>query len=234
MAPSTCRRSASVRATMGDRTPTPRSKPSSATYIASISAAIANHSSTMCGLCTSVAAGRERPGAVSDLTRDQEEEENAEHQIEPAEPDEGEEHGSRVNGGTAALAGPVEAVHEPGLTAELGGHPADGVCDIRERKREHEDPQHRPTPVEPVTPEERHGDESNYRENGAEAHHDVEGVIQELDVVGPDVWWERVEAANVGMDRPEGEERERPRDDDRIVQAALGHIRLTDQHEPGT
>src|SRR5262245_16584232 len=151
MAASTCRRSASVRATMGERIPAPRSKPSSATYMASISAAIAYHSSNMRGLRTGAAGGREGSGAVSDLTRDQEEEENAKYQIEPAEPDEGEEHGSRVHGGTTALVGPKQAVHEPGLTAELGGHPPDRVRNVGQGERQHEDPQHRTTPVEPVT-----------------------------------------------------------------------------------
>src|SRR5262245_12265003 len=106
--------------------------------MANISAAIAYHSSTMDGgLPAGVLDGSRRPRAVSDLARDQEEEENAQRQVEPAKPDQREEHGPRVHGGTAARAGPEEPVHEPGLTAELGGDPPGGVRDVRQRKRDH-------------------------------------------------------------------------------------------------
>src|SRR5262245_44629729 len=117
MAASTCRRSESVRATRGESTPAPRSKPSSTTYRASISAAIPYHSSSMGGLRAGWLGRRQRPRAVGDLPPDQEEEENAEHQVESAESDEREQHGPGVDGGTASLGGPEQAVHEPGLTA---------------------------------------------------------------------------------------------------------------------
>src|SRR5216684_4582575 len=77
MAASTCRRSESVRATKGERIPAPRSKPSSATYMANISAAIANHSSNMGALHAGPCDRPERPRTVGDLPSDQEEEQDA-------------------------------------------------------------------------------------------------------------------------------------------------------------
>src|SRR5262245_8173291 len=99
--------------------------------MASITAAIAYHSSTMGDLRGGSLDGCERRRSVSDLPRDQEQEEDAERQVEPAESDQGEEHGPRVDGGAAPLGGPEEAVHEPGLTAELGGDPPRRVRDVR-------------------------------------------------------------------------------------------------------
>src|SRR5258705_9634269 len=149
MAASTCRRSESVRATRGERIPAPRSKPSRKTYMASISAAIAYHSSNMGGLRAGSFDG-ERPRAVSNLPADEEEEEDEKDQIEPAESHQGEQHGPGVDGGTAPRGGPEKTVDEPGLTAELGGHPPDGVRDVRQGKGEHENPQQRPSSLEPA------------------------------------------------------------------------------------
>src|SRR6266852_5264149 len=187
MAASTCRRSESVRATKGERIPAPRSKPWSATYMANISAAIANHSSNMGALHAGPCDRPERPRTVGDLPSDQEEEQDAERQVEPAEAHEGEEDGPGMNGGARPLGGPEETVDQPGLAAQLGGHPADGVRDVRERKGEHDDPQHGSIGLEPASPGEQDGEESDRGEDGAEARHDVEGVVEELDVVGPDV-----------------------------------------------
>src|SRR5215813_2935343 len=128
--------------------------------MANMSAAIAYQSSIMDGLRAGWLEGPQRARAVSDLPHDQEEKENAEPEVEPAEPDQREEHGSRVHGGTAAGAGPEEAVHEPGLSAQLGGDPSCGVGDVRQRKRDHEDPQHEPMALEPSLPGEHHADRS--------------------------------------------------------------------------
>src|SRR4029453_4159918 len=111
------------------------------------------HSSNMGGLPDPRGRG-ERARAVGDLPSNQVEEEDAERQVEPAEAHEGEEHGARVDRGAGPLGGPEQAIDEPRLTTQLGGHPADGVRDVREWERDHENPQHRPIAVEPPQPRE--------------------------------------------------------------------------------
>src|SRR4030095_9901352 len=105
--------------------------------------------SSMHGLPLAAPGRRQRRRAVSDLAPDQEQEQDAEGEIEAAETDQGEEHGPGVHGGARALRSAEEAEDEPGLTAELGGHPPHGVGDVGKREREHEDPQHGEAPLEP-------------------------------------------------------------------------------------
>src|SRR5262245_47596340 len=202
MAASTCRRSESVRATKGETIPAPRSKPSSATYMANRSAAIVYHSSNMGELRADASRRHEWGRAMGDLAPNQEEEQDPQGQVEATEPHQREEHGARVDSGTRALRGPKQSVDEPGLSAELGGHPSGGVGDVGEWKREQEDPQHRPAVLETTPPAEQQSCEGDGREDRAESGHDVEGVVQELDVVGPDVLRERVEAWHIGVESP--------------------------------
>src|SRR5436190_6427705 len=120
--------------------------------MANRSAAIAYHTSNMRDLRAAACDRRERARAVGNLPPNQEEEKHAEHEIEAAESHERKEHGAGVNAGARPLRGPEETVDEPGLAAQLGGHPSGGVRDVWERKREQQDPQHGPIALETSPP----------------------------------------------------------------------------------
>src|SRR5262245_42335023 len=112
--------------------------------MANSNAAIAYHSSNMRNL-SAVAHGRfYRSRAARDLTLDEEEEQHAEREVEAAEPHKREEHRAGVDAGARPLCGSEEAIDEPGLAAQLRGHPSRGVPDVREREREQQNPQHGP------------------------------------------------------------------------------------------
>ena len=59
----------------------------------------------------------------------------------PAEAEGGEDGVSGVHQRAACRRGAQQAVDEPGLAAELGGHPAGGVGDVREGEGQHQHPE---------------------------------------------------------------------------------------------
>src|SRR4029079_12100 len=109
MAPSTWRRSGSFRATNRWSAPAPKSNPSSTTYAVSISAAMANQSSTTGRLDRAARAGLrpglERMGSVRDLAADQEEEQEAQDEVQAGVADQSEQRRARVHGGAPAPRG---------------------------------------------------------------------------------------------------------------------------------
>src|SRR4029450_3820929 len=101
MLASTCRRSASVRATNRCTKPAPKSNPSSTTYAVSIRAAIPNHNSTTTHLPRPVrqrlrTVTIQRNRAMRDLAANQEQEQDAEHQIQAREADQRETGGPAI------------------------------------------------------------------------------------------------------------------------------------------
>ena len=70
-------------------------------------------------------------------------------------------------------------------------------------------------------------------EQRAEARHDVERVVEELDVVGPLVLGELVQALDVAVERPVGEEAQEPGHDDRVVEPPLLDVGLADDRDAG-
>ena len=74
-------------------------------------------------------------------------------------------------------------------------------------------------------------------EDGAQAGHDVKGVVQELDVRRPVLRREGVQSSHLAVERSIREEAEHAGNLDRVVEAALFDVRLTDQrdfrHLPG-
>ena len=67
----------------------------------------------------------------------------------------------------------------------------------------------------------------------AEPRHHMEGVVQQLDVVGPVVLRELVQALHVAVERAVGEEAQHARHDNRIVEPLQLHIGLADDHDAG-
>src|SRR4030095_14861818 len=120
MLASTCRRSASVRATNRCSKPAPKSNPSSTTYTVSIRAAIPNHNSTTTHLPRPVrqhlrTVTIQRDRAMRDLAANQEQEQDAEHEIQSREAHQRKQNGSRVHHGARAVSGAHQPVHDPGL-----------------------------------------------------------------------------------------------------------------------
>src|SRR5450756_2854319 len=121
--------------------------------------------------------------SVADLPRDEEEEEHAEDEIEPAEAQQREERRAAVDRGARALRRPEEAVDEPWLPSQLRRDPSRDDGDVRKRESEHENPEHWTGLLQAAHPAQnvrRHHDRDQDR---PEARHDVEGVIEKLDAV---------------------------------------------------
>src|SRR6185503_16780952 len=79
-----------------------------------------------------------RLGALVDLARDETQEEQSQHEVEPGESDQ-REHGAALADRVAdAVVRAQQAVDEPGLAAELRRHPARDVRDERKRERQHQ------------------------------------------------------------------------------------------------
>src|SRR5262245_6994176 len=81
--------------------------------------------------------------AVSDLAADQGEVEDAEDEVETGKADQCEDCTALADDLAGAVARAEQAVDEPRLAAQFGSHPADGVRDEREGKREHQGPEQR-------------------------------------------------------------------------------------------
>src|ERR1700678_3978817 len=78
--------------------------------------------------------------SVVNFPADQIKEEQPEDKIEAGKPDEGKNDITVIDHRAVPLAGPEETVDEPRLASQFGGHPAQRVRDIGERKSQHERP----------------------------------------------------------------------------------------------
>src|SRR5215510_8664366 len=145
-----------------------------------------NHTSTMLHL--------RRGWSMADLAANEDEVEDAEHEVESREADQSEDRTALADDVAGTIAGAEEAIDEPWLAAEFRRHPADGVRYEGEWEGEHENPQQRARRLqsapEPLQVRECHQQD----EDGAETRHDVERVVKKLDVVRPLVLREVVEA----------------------------------------
>src|SRR5262245_37913619 len=97
----------------------PSVRPSSTSQVMTVSQKIANQSSTMSHVLPIRAA--------SDLAADECQVEHREHGVEPEEADQREHDAALAHCAAGTVAGPEQAVDQPRLTAELGGHPTAGV-----------------------------------------------------------------------------------------------------------
>src|SRR5262245_47013867 len=119
--------------------------------------------------------------STADLAAIQGEVEDAEHEVESREADQSEDRTALADDVAGAIAGEEDAVDEPWLAAEFCGHPTHRVRYEWEREGEHESPQQRSrrlqSAAESLQVRERHQQD----EDGAEAGHDVECVVEKLD-----------------------------------------------------
>src|SRR5262245_41629950 len=147
--------------------------------------------------------------SMADLAANQDQVEDAEREVESREADQCEDRTALTDDVAGAVARAEEAVDEPWLAAEFRRHPADGVRDEWEREGEHESPQQRARRLQSA-PESLQVRECHQQdEGGAETRHDVERVVEKLDVFGPLVLREIVEAADVAVEGAVGEQAER-------------------------
>src|SRR5580765_6396136 len=98
-----------------------------------VAATIPYQSSTMSRL------GERR--AARHLAKDQSGEQEPEHEIESAEPDQSEQRAPRMDEWARRVLRTQESVDDPRLAAELGRHPARRVRDVGKRKCEHQRPE---------------------------------------------------------------------------------------------
>ena len=122
---------------------------------------------------------------------------------------------------------------DPRLPSQLGGPPARGRRDVGERERQHQHPEHGACRRQPSPPEEQRRDPHHQDEERPEPDHDVVAVIKELDVLRPLVLREVVQPLDGAAERAVAQEAEDPGHDDRVLQLALGDVRLSDDRELG-
>src|SRR5579871_3256845 len=127
-----------------------------------------------------------------DLTTNQEQEENSEHQVHAHESEKSEQaitgrHGLRITIGRAH-----ERVDEPGLASQFGGYPAGSVRDVRERQRKQENPQHPARRKQLALLQEESCNKRDRDEQRSQSHHDVIAVIEQLDICRPLIFGEGV------------------------------------------
>ena len=172
-------------------------------------------------------------GAMRNFTPDEEEEEQAEDKIKADPADEREDDVAVGHHFAVAVARVENAVNDPRLAAELGGHPAERVGDVGKRKRQHQHPEQGAVGVELAAPalEGRAGHDED--EDRAQRDHEVERVVEELDVVGPQVGIIFVEPVHVALERAVGEEAQDAGNLDRVVEPAILHIGFPDHGDAG-
>ena len=145
-------------------------------------------------------------GAVRDLAHDQVQEQAAEHDVDAGEPQQGEDRLAAVHQVAGAVAGAHEPVDEPRLASQLRGHPARRGGDVGEGKGQHQNPQQPARLVEPPAPDEIRRQHHERDEDGPEPHHDVEAVVEELDVGRPVLARELRQPLHVAVERAVGDE----------------------------
>ncbi len=128
------------------------------------------------------------------------------------------------------LAGSHEAVNQPGLTADLSGHPAGGVGDIRQRQAKHDDPKDPARFIQFLAPKQErccghHGDE-----DCPQSGHDVIAVIEQRDIRGPLVFGKFIQAFYLGGGSAIDQEAQNFVDHQGIVNAPMLFIGLAQYH----
>ena len=129
--------------------------------------------------------------------------------------------------------GADEAVDEPGLAADFGGHPAGGGGDVGQRPTEQETPENPARGVELASPQIEGGDGHQRAEPRPEADHDVVAVEQQRQRGGPLVAGKVVESFDLGGGGAVDEEAENLVDAQRIVDGLRLVVRLPHDDHAG-
>ena len=138
------------------------------------------------------------------------------------------QHVSGADDVAVTVLGTIQPINQPWLAAKLCRHPAGGVRDERERKRQHQYPEQSTTRFEPSAEALEVGDSHHGDEDRAQAGHDVKGVVQELDVRRPGLRRKRIQSAHVSVEGAVCEEAEHAGNLDRVVDTPRLDVRLAD------
>src|ERR1035438_3100692 len=80
--------------------------------------------------------------SVFDFALNQEQKENAEHQVQSHKSQQRKDAVARRYIGRRALRGTQQSIDQPGLAADFGGDPSGGVGDVGQGQHQHQQPQH--------------------------------------------------------------------------------------------
>ena len=163
---------------------------------------------------------------MGDLAPDEEQVKNAQDEIEAGETNQCEQDGAAIDNRAGALTCPEQAEDQPRLAAELRRHPPRSRGDVRKREGEHEHPEHPSVLHQSIAQLGGGGQQRECDHDGAEAGHHVERVVEEFDVIGPDVLRKLVEARHVAVECPVGKKTEDAWNDDRIVETPLATMKF--------
>ena len=131
--------------------------------------------------------------------------------------------------GEMPLGGPQQAIHKPGLAAELSRHPPCRRRDIGKRRGEDE-PQQPPRAEQPTAPEEQERQSHHGSQNRSQPCHDVIRVVEQRHVVRPSPR-EGIEALHLGVQFFVHEKAEPAWQHQRVINRQRVHIRLADHQQ---
>src|SRR5271170_7839794 len=119
---------------------------------------------------------------------------------------------------------PEEAVNEPRLTAELCGHPAKRIGDIGKRKCQHDWPEQPPARFQLASKSLQRGQTHQGDKNRSEGHHQMERVVEKLDIIRPILFRKFIQTAHVAFEGAVGEKAQAARYLDGIVEPLQRYI----------
>src|SRR6476619_1278216 len=122
---------------------------------------------------------------VTDLASDQKQKQQAKHKIEADEADQREHRIAAAHNLAVALGRTKQAVDQPGLTAQFGGHPSKRVGDVWKWECEHQHPEQPIGGLKSAPPALKRRVPHQQNEDRAKRDHEVKRVVEQLDVVGP-------------------------------------------------
>src|SRR5215475_9708308 len=123
------------------------------------------------------------------------------------------------------------AVNQPWLAAEFGGHPAGGIGDVWHGSAEHQEPEHPSRFEELLAPKEDRGEAHHGDKDGPEPNHNVVAVVQKLDGVWPVLFRKSVEALHVGRPFSVGKKAEHIGNFEWVIEFALTDVRLSEDRK---
>src|SRR5262249_50876331 len=124
-------------------------------------------------------------GSVTDLATDQSQKQQTEHKIEAGEADQGEHRVAATDYSAITVRRAKETVDQPGLASQLRRHPSQSVGDVGKGEREHQHPEQPAAGFQSAAQVLDSGIAHQEDKNRPERDHEMKGVIEQLDVVGP-------------------------------------------------
>src|SRR5262249_35004257 len=172
-------------------------------------------------------------GSVTDLATDQNQKQQTEHKIEVDEADQSEHRVAAADYSAIAVRRVKETVDQPGLASQLRRHPPQRVGEVGKWEREHQHPEQPAAGFQSAAQILDSGIGHQDDKNRPERDHEVKGVIEQLDVVGPRLPGKVVQSVDIASKVAVGEKAEGTRDLDRVVEPPGRNVRLSDHRDAG-